>query len=387
MSGVNALAVLNQGRPPSIYHGRSSSLNTAAQANIPLGFAVVTYRGKIWRLVYQGDEDIVRDPVRPDQPAGTIEVVIIGAAAAVSKQYYIKPYTEGSDQAPDCYSLDGIKPEANAPFKQSALCARCPQNEWGSRVTDSGAKAKRCADSKRLAIVPALDLENDSYGGPMLLRIPPTSLANLSLYAGNLSRMGAPMEAVVTKIGFNFEVAYPQLTFTPLRWLTDEEARLVVGPDGKSGVMAHPVVSRILVDSVAQAAVGESDPDEPEESPAEPTPPPPPPPAAEPQGPPAPDVAAHAQREAQNQAIAEAQQAAAFAREKEAEEAQAKARKVTPMRRPAAFGGAVDRQSVDQAPRSTAPGTPPPNGAAAPVSTAPAGLNAAIDALLATRVD
>jgi len=387
MSGVNALAVLNQGRPPSIYHGRSSSLNTAAQANIPLGFAVVTYRGKIWRLVYQGDEDIVRDPVRPDQPAGTIEVVIIGAAAAVSKQYYIKPYTEGSDQAPDCYSLDGIKPEANAPFKQSALCARCPQNEWGSRVTDSGAKAKRCADSKRLAIVPALDLENDSYGGPMLLRIPPTSLANLSLYAGNLSRMGAPMEAVVTKIGFNFEVAYPQLTFTPLRWLTDEEARLVVGPDGKSGVMAHPVVSRILVDSVAQAAVGESDPDGPEESPAEPTPPPPPPPAAEPQGPPAPDVAAHAQREAQNQAIAEAQQAAAFAREKEAEEAQAKARKVTPMRRPAAFGGAVDRQSVDQAPRSTAPGTPPPNGAAAPVSTAPAGLNAAIDALLATRVD
>lgn len=387
MSGVNALAVLNQGRPPSIYHGRSSSLNTAAQANIPLGFAVVTYRGKIWRLVYQGDEDIVRDPVRPDQPAGTIEVVIIGAAAAVSKQYYIKPYTEGSDQAPDCYSLDGIKPEANAPFKQSALCARCPQNEWGSRVTDSGAKAKRCADSKRLAIVPALDLENDSYGGPMLLRIPPTSLANLSLYAGNLSRMGAPMEAVVTKIGFNFEVAYPQLTFTPLRWLTDEEARLVVGPDGKSGVMAHPVVSRILVDSIAMAAVGESDPDEPEESPAEPTPPPPPPPAAEPQGPPAPDVAAHAQREAQNQAIAEAQQAAAFAREKEAEEAQAKARKVTPMRRPAAFGGAVDRQSVDQAPRSTAPGTPPPNGAAAPVSTAPAGLNAAIDALLATRVD
>jgi len=386
MSGVNALAVLNQGRPPSIYHGRLSSLNTAAQANIPLGFAVVTYRGKIWRLVYQGDEDIVRDPVRPDQPAGTIEVVIIGAAAAVSKQYYIKPYTEGSDQPPDCYSLDGIKPEANVPAKQSALCQKCPQNEWGSRVTDSGARAKRCADSKRLAIVPAMDLENDGYGGPMLLRIPPTSLANLSLYAGNLSRMGAPMEAVVTKIGFNFEVAYPQLTFTPLRWLTDEEARLVVGPDGKSGVMAHPVVGRILVDSIAMAAVGESDPDEPEESPAEPTPPPPPPPAAEPQGPPA-----------AAQAIAEAQQAAAFAREKEAEEAQAKARKVTPMRRPAAFGGAAPHEprEVSAAPPSevrasvqeAAPGTPPPNGAGAPVSTAPAGLNAAIDALLATRVD
>lgn len=370
MSGVNALAVLDQGRPPSIYHGRSSSLNTAAQANIPLGFAVVTYRGKIWRLVYQGDEDIVRDPVRPDQPAGTIEVVIIGAASAVSKVFYAKPYTEGSDQPPDCYSLDGVKPEANVPAKQSALCAKCPQNEWGSRVTDSGAKAKRCADSKRLAIVPALDLENDSYGGPMLLRIPPTSLANLSLYAGNLSRMGAPMEAVVTRISFNPDAAYPQLTFNAMRWLTDEEARLVVGPDGKSGVMTHPVVGRILVDSVAMASVGESDPEpEPGEEPPPPTEPPPPPPAEEP-SPPPPQAA---------RAIAEAQAAAAYAAEKQAELEQAQAaRKVTPMRRPAAFGSAV---------KEAAPETPPPNGAGKLVSTAPAGLNAAIDALLATRID
>lgn len=402
MSGVNALAVLDQGRPPSIYHGRSSSLNTAAQANIPLGFAVVTYRGKIWRLVYQGDEDIVRDPVRPDQPAPTIEVVIIGAAAAVSKQFYAKPYTEGSDQPPDCYSLDGIKPEANAPQKQSALCQKCPQNEWGSRVTDSGARAKRCADSKRLAIVPALDLENDSYGGPMLLRVPPTSLANLSLYAGNLARRGAPLEALVTRIGFNVDLAYPQLTFTPMRWLTDEEARLVVGPDGKSGVMAHPAVGRILVDSVAMAAVGESEPEpepEPAPSPAPapaPAPPPPPPPPPQPQEPPRAattitkqsDVKAedlgylHPAMEAQEaaaQAIAEAQKAAAYAAEKaaELEKSEAARKVVTPMRRPA-FGGAA---------REVAPEPPPPNGAGAAVSTAPAGLNAAIDALLATRID
>lgn len=389
MSGVNALAVLDQGRPPSIYHGRTSGLNTAAQANIPLGFAVVTYRGKIWRLVYQGDEDIVRDPVRPDQPAPTIEAVIIGASAAVSKIFYLKPYTEGSDQPPDCYSLDGIKPDASAPAKQSALCQKCPQNEWGSRMTDDNKRAKRCADSKRLAIVPALDLENDSYGGPMLLRVPPTSLANLSLYAGNLARRGAPLEALVTRIGFNHELAYPQLTFTPVRWLTDEEARQVVGPDGKSGVMAHPVVGRILVDSVAMAAVGESDPEPEPETPTEPpAPPPPPPPPAQPE-PPTPQAARGGDPnlgfndDRGAQAIAEAQKAAAYAAQKDAELAQAQtARKVTPMRRPAAFSGAARAPDVVPAPE-----TPPPNGAGAPVSTAPAGLNAAIDALLATRVD
>jgi len=392
MSGVNALAVLDQGRPPSIYQGRTSGLNSAAQANIPLGFAVVTFRGKVWRLVYQGDEDIVRDPVRPDQPAQTIEAVIIGASAAVSKIFYLKPYTEGSDQPPDCYSLDGIKPEPNVPAKQAALCARCPQNEWGSRMTDDNKRAKRCADSKRLAIVPALDLENESYGGPMLLRVPPTSLANLSLYAGNLARRGAPLEALVTRIGFSHELAYPQLTFSAVRWLTDEEARQVVGPDGKSGVMAHPVVGRILVDSVAMPAVGEGDPEPEPETPTEPpAPPPPPPPAPEP--PPPPPQAA----------IAEAQQAAVYAREKEAElQASQAARKVTPMRRPATFGGAApiaagapsgNAPASHTAPLSASPGVrtapepPSPNGAGSPVSTAPAGLNAAIDALLATRVD
>jgi len=401
MSGVNALAVLDQGRPPSIYHGRTSGLNTAAQANIPLGFAVVTYRGKVWRLVYQGDEDIVRDPVRPDQPAQTIEAVIIGASAAVSKIFYAKPYTEGSDQPPDCYSLDGIKPEANVPAKQAALCARCPQNEWGSRMTDDNKRAKRCADSKRLAIVPALDLENESYGGPMLLRVPPTSLANLSLYAGNLARRGAPLEALVTRIGFSHELAYPQLTFNAVRWLTDEEARQVVGPDGKSGVMAHPVVGRILVDSVAMAAVGESDPEPEPETPTEPPAPPPPPPPPAQAEPPTPqatrglgdvnvaqgNLGTYAPNVGQEAAgadpIAQARAAAAYAAQKEGElQASQAARKVTPMRRPAAFGGAA--RAPDAVP---APESPPPNGAGAPVSTAPAGLNAAIDALLATRVE
>lgn len=358
MSGVNSLAVLDQGRPPSIFQARGSSLNQAAQANIALGFAVVTYRGKIWRLVYQGEEEIVRDPMRPDEPAGSIEAVIIGAASAVSKQYYARPYTDGSDQAPDCYSLDGVKPEAGAPQKQNALCATCAQNQWGSRVTDDGRRAKRCADAKRIAIVPAGDIENDAFGGPMLLRIPPTSLPALSLYAGNLARRGAPLEALVTKIGFNHELAYPQLTFTPQRWLTDEEARLVVGPDGRGGMQQHPVVARILVDSVAMAAPGggEAEPEPAEQQPAAPSPPPPPPPAS-PE--PAPEAAA----------------AAAAASEAEA------AKKVTPMRRPA-FGGAGPATQVKQA----ASEAPPPNGAAGQVSTAPPGMNAAIDRLLATPV-
>jgi hypothetical protein len=243
--------------------------------------------------------------------------------------------------------------------------------------------------------VPALDLENDSYGGPMLLRVPPTSLANLSLYAGNLSRRGAPLEALVTRIGFNVDLAYPQLTFTPMRWLTDEEARTIVGPDGKSGMMAHPVVSRILIDSVAMAAVGESDP-EPEPEP-QPQPDPPPPPPIEPPPPPPPQTATTITKQSGVEAedlgylhpamVAQeaAQKAAAYAREKEAELAQAQeVRKVTPMRRPA-FGGAA-REAAPETPLPRGL-EPPPNGAGAPVSTAPAGLNAAIDALLATRID
>jgi hypothetical protein len=55
----------------------------------------------------------------------------------------------------------------------------------------------------------------------MLLRVPPASLKAITEYASMLTRKGAPMGGVVTKIKFDPAEATPKLQFTPVGFLTE----------------------------------------------------------------------------------------------------------------------------------------------------------------------
>lgn len=241
-----------QGRPPAIFASRQSTLNAAAQANVQASFAVIGYKGRNWRIKHRGEEDLLKN----DQgvPFPHLEVIIVGVSPAISKIWYEKRYTEGSDEAPDCFSVDGVWPDAASLKKQSVTCATCPRNVWGSRTTEDGKKAKACQDSRRVAVVPLGDPVNEMYGGPMLLRVPPMSLNNLASYAAMLERKGAGLEFVATKLGFDYDVAYPRITFEALGWLSEEQAQIVVGPDGNSGICGDTLVSRMLMDTASEAA-------------------------------------------------------------------------------------------------------------------------------------
>jgi hypothetical protein len=243
---MGELIPFDAGRPPAVLQGRQSSLNAAAKAGVQASFAVVGYRGRNWRLKYRGDETLVAD--QEGNPLPYLDVVIVGVASTISKQWYEKKFVEGSDDSPDCFSTDGMAPDPTSPKKQHATCATCPRNAWGSRVTDAGKKAKACADSRRLVVVPLYDIENESFGGPMLLRIPPTTLNNLANYAGLLDKKGAGLECVATRLKFDNDVAYPLIEFHALGWLTNEQATEVLQ------AMEHPQIERMLSEAVAEAA-------------------------------------------------------------------------------------------------------------------------------------
>lgn len=214
-------------------------INEALGAGITAGFAVVSVRGKVWRIKYQGEERPLLNPDRTPMPF--LDVVIVKAAPAIAKIFYINGYEEGSNDPPDCWSVNGATPDPAAPRRQSPTCAGCPQNAWGSAARNGRpSKGKACADSKRLAVVPQGDIKNEMYGGPMLMRVPPASLGDLKLYADSLNQMGYAAEGVVTRIGFDFEAEYPALTFQPLRALNDDEYALV------EQHLAGQVVDRIL---------------------------------------------------------------------------------------------------------------------------------------------
>lgn len=196
-------------------------------SGIQSSFGLVGYKGKVWSIRYRGDEEqLMRDD--GDGPRGSIEVIILKASKVVSKIWYEQGYVEGSNAAPDCFSNDGIKPEASSAKPQCTSCAACKHNAWGSRITPAGKAGKACSDSKRIAVVPMQDIPNEAYGGPLLLRVPAASLQDLAMYGQKMQQQGYPYYSVATRIGFDPAESYPKFTFGAIRPLTDEEADLVL---------------------------------------------------------------------------------------------------------------------------------------------------------------
>lgn len=194
--------------------------NDDLSAGVSTGFPIISYKGKVWHVSEGGNRTLIAD--EDGDPKSSIEVVILKANPHISKVYYQGGYVEGSDEKPTCYSHDGKTPAADSLSMQAKACATCPRNQWGSRITESGAKGKECSDSRRLAVAPSGDLER-----AMLLRIPAASLKELVTYADTLNRRRVPYQAVVTKISFDHSVAYQKLTFKAVRFLDDAEVNTV----------------------------------------------------------------------------------------------------------------------------------------------------------------
>jgi hypothetical protein len=203
---------------PAYLKPKGGVANMFAAAVSAGGFPVVSIKGKVFHI-QRGDERLlVTKPDDPDEPAASIEVAVVGVNPNKSKVYYGAGFQEGSVEKPTCYSNDGIAPAADAQEPQAKKCALCAHNQWGSRISDNGSKGKACSDHMRLAVAPAGQL-ND----PMLLRVPAASLKALGQYGDLLAKRGVTPQQVITKVGFDYSVAHPALTFKPLRFVTEEE--------------------------------------------------------------------------------------------------------------------------------------------------------------------
>lgn len=222
------------------------AINDDLSKGVGGGYPHVSIKGKVFHITRGDEKTLVTRPDEPDEPASSIDVVIVKANSAFSKVYYAGGYVEGSDAKPLCYSNDSLAPAADSEEKQSTSCATCPHNQWGSRISESGGNGKACADSRRIAIAPLGQL-ND----PMLIRVPAASLKTLAQYNDSLVKRGVPYQAVVTKIGFDYTVAHPALTFKAVGFIDDSSAREV------KGIMDSQLVSNIIGTS---AVVGASTP-------------------------------------------------------------------------------------------------------------------------------
>ena len=187
------------------------------------GFSVWGYKGKVWSIKRGGTDTALVDQNTGD-PMNSIELVLVKASTTLSKTFYPDGYSEGQSLRPTCWSSNGSIPDADVESPRCSSCKKCPHDVFGSRMTDNGKKAKACQDTKRIAVVPLNDLDNDALNGPMLLRIPAGSLKELRTYQDMLKGNRIPYFAVGTRVSFDIKEAYPKFLFKPIRPLKDDEA-------------------------------------------------------------------------------------------------------------------------------------------------------------------
>lgn len=216
---MSNIVAFESAKLPAFLAKAAPQVNDDLTANVGAGFPVLSIKGKNWTVKRGGEATLLTRELDGEKIAAPhVEVVILKANKAFSKTFYIKQFVEGTDAKPDCYSNDGVVPAADAQSPQAKTCATCPKNEWGSKISDSGAKGKACQDVRRLAVAAAGQI-ND----PMLLRVPPATLKPLAEYAKMLSKRNIPYNAVVTKMKFDSEAATPKIEFSPVRFLTEAE--------------------------------------------------------------------------------------------------------------------------------------------------------------------
>lgn len=201
------------GTPSMLAQSMAGGLGTGGES-IPR----ISIKGARFRIV-EGDTETVLDST-------TIDVVIVGANPRLSKTWYAKAWTPDSEpQAPDCFSLDGIGPDTQSTAPQNDLCASCPQNAWGSKVTPQGQQIKACSDKKRLAVVSA----DDPTGPTYLLEVTPAALKGLNQYQKELLMRGIAPEIVRTRISFDTDASFPKLKFG-FGGFNDADAQTAVDP-------------------------------------------------------------------------------------------------------------------------------------------------------------
>ena len=216
------------------------------------GFPVISIKGKVFTINRAGEKTLITKPGTDDEPAASVEVVILDVGpkgGLYAKTFYADGYVEGGTAKPTCYSNDGLRPASDSAEKQSATCALCPQNAVGSGASQQNPKARACRASKMLAVAPAGQI-ND----PMMIRVPGASVIKLSEYGDFLAKRGVKAAGVVTRIGFDYSVAYPALTFKALGHITPEMKTAIL-EQRESAVVKNIIGEKAVPDEVKDEVV------------------------------------------------------------------------------------------------------------------------------------
>lgn len=203
------------------------------------GVPALTFKGSKWKVKIGDEEKVLTRMVDGErEPIAIMKVVVVAVNDKRSRSYYEGKFVDGENKSPDCWSLDGVAPSKACSTPQSSTCAACPYAVKGSKITENKKETTACAPYKRLAIVLAGKIGKIP---PLMLKIPQTSMWDKNnpeaeaenyfawdQYMKFLHARGVPhTAALVTRIKFDENTAYPKLLFSADRWLEESELAAV----------------------------------------------------------------------------------------------------------------------------------------------------------------
>lgn len=185
-----------------------------------------------------------------------LDVIIVDWLAEPSRKFYATAYDKDAKATlPDCWSNDGVAPEAGAKGKQSSSCASCPKNVKGS---GTGGKGKACRYERRLALLVAGDPSGDVYQiaipGASLFSDNDGSVYGFEGYKKFLLANGEALDTVVTRIIYDEEADTAKVGFKAIRHLTEIEAAFVDQAQDDPATEKYTMLTAAAVDGAKAPA-------------------------------------------------------------------------------------------------------------------------------------
>lgn len=216
---MSNIALLNQDLPDFLQTAGVSELTKALAGKT--GAKRIVPKNGIFRKMVGGEE--------MGKVKGNLDVVIVNASPKVGRIFYAKAWTPDADpSAPDCFSNDGIAPDAGAASPQASRCDTCAQNIKGSGQGTS----KACRYSRRIAVNLVEDFGTSLEGEVYQLNLASKSLFGEGVgdnshtfenYTKYLANNGKSLDYVVTTLSFNENNDNQSVLFTPARFINKQE--------------------------------------------------------------------------------------------------------------------------------------------------------------------
>ena len=242
---MSNIALLNQDLPDFLQTAGVSELTKQLAGRT--GTKRIVPKNGIFRKMVGGEE--------MGKVKGNLDVVIVNASPKVGRIFYAKAWTPDADpSAPDCFSNDGVAPDAGSVSPQASRCDSCAQNIKGSGQGTS----KACRYSRRIAVNLVEDFGTSLEGEVYQLNLASKSLFGegngdnshtFENYTKYLANNGKSLDYVVTELSFNENNDNQSILFTPTRFINKQEYSVT------SEVAKKPEVQKMVTMTPYQADV------------------------------------------------------------------------------------------------------------------------------------